>query len=196
MKSQAFISIVAGLAVLLVANVLASPASSDQWERLRSDGLEALKERNYFEALNKLKGALLVAMQSGPTSRETVSREELLRVYRCQGKSKEAIRLTKMPRAKLMAKLNKEYDPNVWFNRRGHVFNNVMPKGRIIGTARMLSDGTIRMDLTSWKGRSELFGVLLYKPDHPQYQEILTHLGGLKPGESKAVKPFPPAKSK
>lgn len=32
-----------------------------------------------------------------------------------------------------------------------------------------------------------------YKPDHPQYKDILKHLGGLKPGEKKAVLPWPTA---
>ncbi len=33
--------------------------------------------------------------------------------------------------------------------------------------------------------------LLTYAPDHPQYQKILTHVGGLRPGESKPVPPWP-----
>ena len=38
--------------------------------------------------------------------------------------------------------------------------------------------------------------VLTYKPDDPKYPEIVKHLGGIKPGETKPVPAFPeePAK--
>jgi hypothetical protein len=34
-------------------------------------------------------------------------------------------------------------------------------------------------------------GFLTYPPSDPQYAEILRHLGGLKPGETKSVPPWP-----
>jgi hypothetical protein len=33
--------------------------------------------------------------------------------------------------------------------------------------------------------------LLTYPPSHPQYREILEHVGGLKPGETKPCPPFP-----
>jgi hypothetical protein len=33
-------------------------------------------------------------------------------------------------------------------------------------------------------------GELHYAPDDPRYQEIVTHLGGIKPGETKNVRPW------
>jgi len=34
-------------------------------------------------------------------------------------------------------------------------------------------------------------GTLVYPPGHPQYKEVLDHLGGLKEGEQKCVPPWP-----
>jgi hypothetical protein len=60
-----------------------------------------------------------------------------------------------------------------------------------IGTATMQPDGTIVLDL-----RAEGPGVqgdarLVYPKGHQQYDEVLKHLGGLTPGESKPVPPWP-----
>jgi hypothetical protein len=61
------------------------------------------------------------------------------------------------------------------------------------GVASMEPDGTIRMrvraPLPDCGGFAE--GVLEYKPDSPDYQEVLRHIGGLQPGETKAVPPWP-----
>jgi hypothetical protein len=61
-----------------------------------------------------------------------------------------------------------------------------------IGSATMKPDGTIELMLRA-QGPGGMLGDALvrYPPTHPQYQTILTHLGGLKPGESKPVPPFP-----
>ena len=60
-----------------------------------------------------------------------------------------------------------------------------------IGSATMESDGTIVLQL-----RAEGPGVrgdaqLRYPRDHKQYDSVLEHLGGLRPGESKPVPPWP-----
>ena len=55
-----------------------------------------------------------------------------------------------------------------------------------IGTAMMGNDGTITLNLRAPNGAK---GVLAYRKDDPNYARILSHIGGLKPGEKK---PFPP----
>jgi hypothetical protein len=61
-----------------------------------------------------------------------------------------------------------------------------------IGNASMTPDGTVHLDLFApIPGGGRGFGRVSYGPEHPQYQYVLDHLGGLKPGEQKAVRPFP-----
>lgn len=61
-----------------------------------------------------------------------------------------------------------------------------------IGEAVMDPDGTIRMRLKA-EGIPGLVGYANfdYPPDHPEYQEVLEHLGGMQPGEKKLVPPWP-----
>lgn len=61
-----------------------------------------------------------------------------------------------------------------------------------IGTATMLRDGTIVLDLRAGTGPSGPKGDarLTYPPGHPQYREILEHVGGLRPGETRNVPPW------
>ena len=56
-----------------------------------------------------------------------------------------------------------------------------------IGTAVMSADGTITLTLRSPDGAE---GVLAYKKNDPQYARILSHIGGIKPGEHKPVPAF------
>ena len=62
-----------------------------------------------------------------------------------------------------------------------------------IGIATMEADGTIvlrlRAELPEGGGAGE--GYFRYPPSDPQYREILDHLGGLEPGQSKPVPPWP-----
>lgn len=60
-----------------------------------------------------------------------------------------------------------------------------------IGSATMEADGTIVLNLIATGGGITGHGVIEYHPDHPDYQMILDHLGGLKPGQTKPVPPFP-----
>lgn len=62
-----------------------------------------------------------------------------------------------------------------------------------VGIAAMQPDGTIVLDLRTGGSGTEPRGHarLLYPPGHPQYGMILRHLGGLGPGETKPVPPFP-----
>lgn len=58
-----------------------------------------------------------------------------------------------------------------------------------IGSARMLPDGTIVLDLRAEGAGGQVGDArVTYAKDSPHYAEVLAHLGGLKPGE---VKPVP-----
>ena len=60
-----------------------------------------------------------------------------------------------------------------------------------IGRATMTEDGTIVLDLRAVSPQGQVgIGRLSYPPSHPQYQEILKHIGGIKPGENKPVPPW------
>jgi hypothetical protein len=60
-----------------------------------------------------------------------------------------------------------------------------------IGSAKMEEDGTIVLELRA-EGPKGLTGdaLLRYPPGHPEYNNILHHLGGLKKGEVKQVPPW------
>jgi hypothetical protein len=62
-----------------------------------------------------------------------------------------------------------------------------------IGSAEMLADATIVLTLRAQDTGSGSVGdaEFRYPPDHPQYKMILKHVGILRPGESRSVKPFP-----
>lgn len=61
-----------------------------------------------------------------------------------------------------------------------------------IGSATMKDDGTIVMQLRA-EGPGGIRGDALftYKKGHKQYDEIIKHLGGLEPGQTKPVPPWP-----
>ncbi|MGE0385110.1 MAG: hypothetical protein AB7Q97_10300 [Gammaproteobacteria bacterium] len=74
---------------------------------------------------------------------------------------------------------------------------NMAEKPEYIGMAKAAQDGTISMMLrATTPGGAVGEAVLTYKPDDPKYPEIVKHLGGIKPGETKPVPAFPdePAK--
>jgi hypothetical protein len=60
-----------------------------------------------------------------------------------------------------------------------------------IGMATMTDDGTIILDLRAVSPMGHLGDSrITYPTSHPQYQQILSHLGGLRPGEKKPVPPW------
>jgi len=61
-----------------------------------------------------------------------------------------------------------------------------------IGTASMKPDGTIELLLRAEGGGAVGDALIVYPKRHPRYGFVLKHLGGLKPGQTKAVPPFPP----
>ncbi len=61
-----------------------------------------------------------------------------------------------------------------------------------IGAATMAKDGTISLRLRAeGEGGMTGEGVLTYKRGDPRYGAVLRHLGGLKPGQTKPVPPWP-----
>jgi hypothetical protein len=68
-----------------------------------------------------------------------------------------------------------------------------MERPEFIGTASMWPDGTIQLQLRAVSDSGAMGDALLtYHKDHPEYRMILDHIDGLRPGEQKPVKPFPP----
>lgn len=68
-------------------------------------------------------------------------------------------------------------------------------KPRYIGECRMEADGTIRMFLRveMQTGDKRIIGHALqdYRPDDPQYEEILRHVGPMRPGDRRPVPAWP-----
>lgn len=59
-----------------------------------------------------------------------------------------------------------------------------------IGSAVLQDDGTIVLKLRAEHPGFVGVGELRYPVDHPKYFEVLEHLGGLEPGETKPVRPW------
>jgi hypothetical protein len=65
---------------------------------------------------------------------------------------------------------------------------------KYIGMSQMDAKGTIIVDLRAEHADTTMgVGRLVYPLGHPQYADILKHLGGLLPGENKPVLPWPEA---
>jgi hypothetical protein len=59
-----------------------------------------------------------------------------------------------------------------------------------IGVAYMDADGVITLRIRSLPPGPIAEGEFRYEPDDPHYQDIVAHLGGIKPGETKPVRPW------
>jgi hypothetical protein len=57
----------------------------------------------------------------------------------------------------------------------------------VIGNAFMASDGTITLTLTAPSGTQT---AMAYRKSDPNYARMLSHIGGLRPGEHKPVPAF------
>lgn len=60
-----------------------------------------------------------------------------------------------------------------------------------IGTAVMSADGTVTLELRAQAGRITGRGTLRYRQGDAAYKQVLEHLGGLEPGQTKLVQPWP-----
>jgi len=61
-----------------------------------------------------------------------------------------------------------------------------------IGFASMEADGTLVLHLSAYLDNGETVGhgYFRYPPDHPEYETTLRHVGSIKPGEEKPVRPW------
>jgi hypothetical protein len=59
-----------------------------------------------------------------------------------------------------------------------------------IGIAHMDADGVILMRIRSLPPGPIAESELRYEPSDPHYQEVVLHLGGIRPGETKSVPPW------
>lgn len=59
-----------------------------------------------------------------------------------------------------------------------------------IGDATMTEDGTIILNLRAEGDGIVGHGQFTYTPDQPEYKDVLDHIGGIKPGERKPVRPW------
>jgi hypothetical protein len=57
----------------------------------------------------------------------------------------------------------------------------------IIGDAKMMEDGTIIMNLRRTADGENVSGIVKYRTNSRDYKEVLDHLGGMRPGETKLV---------
>jgi hypothetical protein len=61
-----------------------------------------------------------------------------------------------------------------------------------IGVATMQPDRTLVLQLHATdKSGARGDAQLVYPPSHPQYPQVLQHVGPIAPGESRPVKPWP-----
>ncbi|HMI98128.1 MAG TPA: hypothetical protein VK479_16585 [Micropepsaceae bacterium] len=60
-----------------------------------------------------------------------------------------------------------------------------------VGVATMLENGTILVGIRGPAPGGPLQAVLMVEPGDTNYQQIIDHLGGLKPGETKSIPPWP-----
>lgn len=68
-------------------------------------------------------------------------------------------------------------------------------QARYVGECRMGADGTIRMflrvDMQTGGKRIQGHAIQEYGPDDPQYEQILKHVGPMRPGDRRPVPAWP-----
>ncbi len=71
------------------------------------------------------------------------------------------------------------------------------PQPASVGSAYMQPNGTLEMSLrTETKDGTIGEALLVIVKDDPRYADMVKHLGGIKPGEGKAIPPFPAPEEK
>lgn len=90
-----------------------------------------------------------------------------------------------------------KWDGTVHLRIKTITYTYTSAAAKSIGSARMEDDGTLVLQLRAEPGGGAVGdGIVRYPPDHPKYNEILKHIGGLKKGEEKPVPPWPDEKPK
>ena len=65
------------------------------------------------------------------------------------------------------------------------------PLPEYIGDAHMAADGTLTLNLVGYGCRGEIgHAQIVFPTSHPRYREILSHIGEIRPGEIKGVRPW------
>jgi hypothetical protein len=68
--------------------------------------------------------------------------------------------------------------------------SDARPSMPYVGTAAMLDDGTISLHLRLTTDGKAINDTLVYKVSDRAYDNVLRHLGGLHPGETKEFRPW------
>ena len=68
--------------------------------------------------------------------------------------------------------------------------SDARPSMLYFGTAAMLDDGTLALHLRLTSDGKPVSDVLTYKISDRAYDNVLRHLGGLRPGETKPFTPW------
>jgi hypothetical protein len=68
--------------------------------------------------------------------------------------------------------------------------SDARPSMPYTGTAAMLDDGTLSLHLRLTSDGKSVDDILIYKVSDRAYDDILRHLGGLRPGETKQFRPW------
>jgi hypothetical protein len=68
--------------------------------------------------------------------------------------------------------------------------SDARPSMPYIGTAAMLDDGTLSLHLRLTSDGKAVNDTLIYKVSDRAYDNVLRHLGGLSPGETKEFRPW------
>jgi hypothetical protein len=68
--------------------------------------------------------------------------------------------------------------------------SDARPSIPYFGTAEMLDDGTLALHLRLNSDGTSVNDTLTYKVSDRAYDDILRHLGGLRPGDSKQFRPW------
>jgi hypothetical protein len=93
-----------------------------------------------------------------------------------------------VPRATLTALLL-AFSGVVWAAENPPTENPATEKS--VGMAHMLENGTILVGVSGPDADSQAQAVLMVQPGDSTYQPLLDHIGGLKPGETKPIPPWP-----
>jgi hypothetical protein len=68
--------------------------------------------------------------------------------------------------------------------------SDARPSMPYIGTATMLDDGTLSLHLRLTSDGKAINDTLVYKVSDHAYDNVLRHLGGLSPGDTKEFRPW------